>query len=105
MHDTAEGDAVMPQVNRSLADPMMDDIDHALGRPRDPFGGYRDHYAADRDSLEAARMEESPYWHRWSQIDTKGQLVCFRVTRAGREALAEYLRNNTAATTPQKETR
>lgn len=82
----------MAQVNRSLADPMMDDIDHALGRPRCPFGGYRSHYAADRDSVEAERMEASPYWQRWSQIDRGGRIVCYRVTMAGREALAEYLK-------------
>lgn len=82
----------MAQVNRTLEDPMMDDIDHALGRPRNPFGGYRNHYAANRNSPEAKRMESSPYWQRWTQFDSGGPLVCYRVTKAGRKALSDYLK-------------
>ena len=85
----------MGTVNRSLSDPMMDDIDHALGRPKDAFGGYRNHYAADRESPEAERMAASPYWQRWDQMDRGGPLGCFRVTMAGREALNDYLKQST----------
>ena len=35
-------------VNRYLADPAMDDVDHALGRPLDPMReSYRNRYAVD----------------------------------------------------------
>lgn len=48
-------------VNRSLADPQMDDIDHALGRPRDPLGEtYRNHYVAPADSEAAEHNPPMP---------------------------------------------
>ena len=81
----------MTRINRALEDPMMDDIDHALGRPKSAFGGYRNHYAASRGSIEHERMAASPYWQRWDSLDRGGSLVTYRVTRAGREALHEYL--------------
>ena len=80
----------MAQVNRSLADPNMDDIDHALGRPKDPLGEtYRNHYSADSNSPTARRMSSSPYWIRTGRNGAKLQI--FTVSAQGKRALADYL--------------
>jgi hypothetical protein len=80
----------MAQVNRSLADPNMDDIDHALGRPKNPLGKtYRNYYAANASSPTARRMASSPYWIKTGRNgDT---LQVFTVSAAGKRALADYL--------------
>ena len=81
---------IMAQVNRSLADPNMDDIDHALGRPKDPLGEtYRNHYAADASSPTARRMSSSPYWINSGR--NSGTLKIFSVSQQGKQALADYL--------------
>lgn len=75
-------------VNRYLADPAMDKIDHALGRPVDPLGEtYRDHYAADGDIADA--LASSPHWTEGKRSST---LRLFSVTQEGRQALADHLR-------------
>ena len=81
----------MAGVNRSLADPDMDDIDHALGRPRDPLGEtYRNHYVAPADSEVAEHMRWSFYWSEGKPMNG-GRDVLFTVTQMGREALAKHL--------------
>jgi len=78
------------KVDRYLADPAMDRIDHALGRPLDPLGWTsREYYAAEPG--EAAAMCASPYWHRSAQL--LDGLTVFTVTDAGRRALADHLRS------------
>jgi hypothetical protein len=78
-------------VNRSLADPRMDDIDHALGRPRDPLGDtYRNHYVACADTPEAEHMRWSFHWSEGKPMND-GRDVLFTVTQMGREALAKHL--------------
>jgi hypothetical protein len=75
-------------VNRYLYDRAMDHIDHALGRPLDPLKEtYRNHFAAGA-SL-AAELDKSPHWEH-----TPGSagLQYFRVTDAGRQALADHLK-------------
>jgi len=75
-------------VNRSLGDPALDDVDHALGRPRNPLGETcRNYYAADPDTVG---FDGSPWWERRGNIP--GGLVVWRVTAAGRQALADHLR-------------
>jgi hypothetical protein len=77
------------RVNRSLVDPAMDDIDHALGRPLDPMReSYRNYYATD--GAQADEMSASPYW-----IEGRAGtgLRCFAVSAEGRRALADHLRN------------
>ena len=78
------------QANRCLKDKAMDRIDHALGRPLDPMAeSYRNWFAANADSPEAAEMAASPHWlERGSHSD----LRCFSVTDAGRCALRDHLR-------------
>lgn len=76
------------QVNRSLKDRSMDQIDHALGRPLYPLAEtYRNFYATD-GSL-ADEMAASLYWAegtRWRDMRR------FAVTDEGRKALAAHLR-------------
>lgn len=79
----------MTEVNRTLPDPALDDVDHALGRPRDPLNPPRNHYALDPSSPEAVRMAHSPWWRRGRSIP--GGLVYYHVTEAGRSALKEAL--------------
>ncbi|MEC9433989.1 MAG: hypothetical protein VYD87_13890 [Pseudomonadota bacterium] len=78
-------------VNRHLADPAMDDIDHALGRPLDPMGEtYRNRYAVDADdAVRISKMRKDPHWIGPSAA--RG-VVMFSVSRAGREVLSSYLR-------------
>lgn len=78
-----------PRVNRSLADPMMDDIDHALGRPTDPLGEtFRNYYAANTGGPEAAAFDASPWWRRGR---SDASLTGYIVTDEGRQALADHL--------------
>ena len=80
----------MGQVNRSLEDPHMDDIDHALGRPQSAFGGYRNHYVVETDSAQCLAMENSECWQKTRTIN-EGRDTVFQVTDLGRDALACYL--------------
>ncbi|WP_323009502.1 hypothetical protein [Paracoccus sp. (in: a-proteobacteria)] len=78
------------QVNRYLKDKAMDRIDHALGRPLNPLAKtYRDHYAAGADGDIARDMAASPHWKAGG---SDGQMQWFFVTREGREALRDHLR-------------
>jgi hypothetical protein len=78
-------------VNRSLADPAMDDIDHALGRPLDPMAEtYRDYYALPPDDPLVGPMLASGHWRQAQAIP--GGLVYLRVTTEGRAALVAHLR-------------
>jgi len=78
-------------VNRSLDDPRLDDVDHALGRPRNPLkASYRNHYAAGSNSDECEFMKSSDWWQEWASRSDH-QLTTFVVTQAGRKALADYL--------------
>lgn len=78
----------MTQVNRSLADKRMDNIDHALGRPLDPTAEtYRNFYATSAPLAD--EMAASPFW-----IEGRPgkDMRYFAVTDAGRKALAAHLR-------------
>jgi hypothetical protein len=77
-------------VNRWLPHPALDDVDHALGRPRDPWDTYRSHYVVEADSDQAAMMDTSDWWKRSVEMNN-GRDVVFHVTDAGRAALAEHL--------------
>lgn len=78
----------MSQVNRSLDDPKLDDVDHALGRPCDPFGGYRNRYVIDSASEQADVMRASPWWREDGALNG---MTWFSVTDEGRQALADHL--------------
>ena len=79
----------MAEVNRTIRDnPALDDVDHALGRPLDPFGGYRNHYVPGCPEKIAA-MRASPWWQEEGQ---RGDMTWFSVTDEGRRALAEELK-------------
>lgn len=78
-------------VNRYLRDnPDLDDVDHALGRPANPFESYRSHYVTDAHGDLARRMDASPWWKRSVEMNN-GNDVVFHVTDQGRQALADYL--------------
>lgn len=78
-------------VNRDLADKTMNRIDHALGRPLDPLAEtYREYYAVDADSEQAAEFRASPHWDEGRAVP--GGLTYFHPTVAGRQALAAYLK-------------
>ena len=78
------------QVNRYLEDKAMDHIDHALGRPIDPLTeSYRDHFAVEHESA-AVTFRASQHWSEgktWPCGTT-----FFHVSDAGRQALADHLR-------------
>ena len=83
---------MMRPIHRSLADPALDDVDHALGRPRNPLAPtYRNHFAVDPDTELAAAMDASPWWLR-VPLPHGGGMACYVVTHEGCKALAEYLR-------------
>lgn len=76
------------QVNRSLKDRMMDQIDHALGRPLDPTAETcRNFYAVSGPTAD--EMAASPFW-----VEGRRQtdMRYFAVTDEGRNALAAHLR-------------
>jgi hypothetical protein len=81
------------KVNRYMPDKAMDNIDHALGRPLDPLtGGYRNHFAICDASVEKdVAFLQSPNWEKGI---VSGRMTFFRVTQAGREALAAHLKKN-----------
>ena len=77
-------------VNRRIDDPDMLRIYHALGRPLDPMQDtYRDYFAENAGTVLADKMRASRHWDGGT---TRGDLVYFHVTAAGREALAAYLK-------------
>lgn len=79
-----------PSVNRYLKDKAMDHIDHALGRPVWPLReSYRNYFATDSESDLAKAFEASPHWKR---RNVAGRMAYYSVTQSGREALAEYLK-------------
>lgn len=83
----ARGEPTNPSVDRSIEDPAMDHIDHALGRPFDPMREtYRNHFATD--GALADEFAASPYWE---ERGGHGSMRYFGVTDAGRAALAAYL--------------
>lgn len=72
-------------VNRYLKNKAMDAIDHALGRPVDPMGEtYRNYFAATGYGFQG-----NPHWVR-GKVD--GNMAFWHVTKAGRKALANHLR-------------
>jgi len=78
------------QVNRYLKDKRMDRIDHALGRPVNPLGEtYRNYYAIDFNSWQAAEMAADPAWHIGRRFD---RMIYLHVTDHGRRALRDHLR-------------
>ena len=82
--------AITPSVDRSLFDQAMDNIDHALGRPLDPLADtYRNCFATDDQALADAFMA-SPHWVKTA---SNGAMSYFGVTKAGRLALASYLKD------------
>lgn len=74
----------MPKyINRHLDDEMMDNIDHALGRPENPMDEtYRDHFEAS--ASEAQSFVDSDYWDQTAP-------TFFKVNIYGRRALRSYL--------------
>ncbi|MFG1462323.1 hypothetical protein V5F77_05430 [Xanthobacter sp. DSM 24535] len=85
----ARGHRTNPSVNRYLEDEAMDHIDHALGRPVDPMGDtYRNHFVVG--GVGAKAFAASPYWEEVHRGGT--EMSSFRVTDAGRAALAAYLK-------------
>ena len=80
------------QVNRSLEDRAMDQIDHALGRPVDPLvESYRNYFATEADSKHAIAFAASPYWDTHGRT-APGQMTYFFVTQDGRQALKDHLK-------------
>lgn len=80
------------QVNRSLEDRAMDQIDHALGRPVDPLvESYRNYFATDADSKHAKAFAASPYWDTHGRT-APGEMAYFFVNQAGRQALKDHLK-------------
>ena len=78
-----------PRVNRYLKDDALDHIDHALGRPAWPLReSYRNYFATERGGDLACAFEASPHWEC---RNTDGRMAYYRVTQAGRLALAEHL--------------
>lgn len=76
------------QVNRYIKDnPALDDVDHALGRPFDPFDTYRNHYATS-DPEKIAEFKESGWWN--VSRNSAGMTFC-HVSDLGREALKTEL--------------
>lgn len=105
-----------PRVNRYLKDKAVDHIDHALGRPAWPLReSYRNYFATGLDGDLACAFEASPHWERHG---ADRSMAYYRVTQAGRQALAEHLASlpavhvyvvsyggydwNVTATTPSK---
>lgn len=79
-----------PKVNRHLEDKAMDHIDHALGRPVWPLReSYRNNFAIDDESDLAKVFDASPHWEKRG---VNGAMAFFSVTQAGREALADHLK-------------
>jgi hypothetical protein len=70
-------------VNRYLDNETMDNIDHALGRPRDLDGDFYRTYFECSDEDEARKFEATGYWLRRNEM-------CY-VNSHGVAALKEYL--------------
>lgn len=78
------------QVNRSLKDDAMNQIDHALGRPLDPMAEpRRNNYVIEPDAPLAAVFRASPLW---AEGRTFCEMAAFHVTEEGRKALAAHLK-------------
>ena len=85
------------EVNRQIKGcPALDDLDHALGRPHDPFNTYRDHYATSCTDMINV-MKASDWWEgpHYSAHNTEERMAFFYVSDAGREALAMELQDVT----------
>ena len=79
-----------------IIDPMLDDVDHALGRPDDPLGRtYRNYYALEADCDLAGKLRASPFWKEGNRAPGSDMTV-FHVTDAGRRALDAHLKAPTA---------
>jgi hypothetical protein len=78
--------------NRSLNDPRMDALDHALGRPTDPHGETtRNFFGVEVDCDDANAMKADSYWtHTRDFMGTSG----FAVSDEGAAALRAYLKEN-----------
>lgn len=73
-----------PSTHKSLKNPDMDDLYHALGRPVDPLmESYRNRYFAPDVMID--ELTASPFWHRFDDTNY------FEVSAAGRKALDGYL--------------
>lgn len=82
-----------PSVNRYLKNKAMDHIDHALGRPIDPLHeSYRNYFAIVAGTNLAEGFEASPHWRRARNGGEAGEMIYFHVTTAGRQALADHLK-------------
>ncbi len=81
----------MSEVNRTFSDQMIDDIDHALGRPKDPDNPYRNYYATgNKDQI--AKFLASGYWDQgrtyrrmtWMHVNDEGvKALKFALTEGG----------------------
>lgn len=79
-----------PTVNRYLTTMILDDIDHALGRPTFPLKAtYRNYYAIFFNSPYRWFFACSDFW----QFDgLSGDMAFYSVTDLGRQALADHLK-------------
>ena len=78
-----------PYVERFLDDPMLDDVDHALGRPLWPLRETkRNYFGFPAHSDVVDEFDASPYWRRTGLRD---EMVFYDVTDVGRQALVDYL--------------
>lgn len=81
------------QVNRYIKDnPALNDVDHALGRPFQPFDTYRSHYATDCPE-QVEEFRKSEWWTEGLHNSKLGTMRFFHVTEKGRKALADELKN------------
>ena len=78
-----------PSVNRSLANKILDHVDHALGRPTFPMKEtYRNHYAISFNSPYRWFFACSEFW----QFDgLSDNMAFYSVTNAGRRALHDHI--------------
>jgi len=74
--------------NRSLDDPVMNELDHALGRPTDVDIHTRNFFGVSIGGDQETEMLANPYWKLSRRfMGTAG----FSVSNAGKEALRAYL--------------
>lgn len=79
----------MSQVNRIIRDnPLLDDVDHALGRPYNPDKTYRNYYTTGCNK-QRTRFRASPWWSEGSTVNAT---TSFYVTADGIEALKNELK-------------
>ena len=84
----------MKKFNCIIRDRHFQELHHALGCPwPDEIMGetYRNYFAVDATSKEADRFRSSPHWTNGTE---KFGMDCFHVTKEGRRALIEHMRDH-----------